>query len=141
MCRQRVEQVALVHVRADGRQIAAGAPDGGRFDVDGVQRDAVDEGRDRQAHRTRTAGQVDDRGARPGQCRRPAGEQFGALARHEHTRVDRHAQPAELGPAHDVFERESGDPPLHHGREGRRCGRRVDEQSSLVLGEHATGGP
>jgi len=70
-----------------------------------------------------------------------ADEELGAVAGHEDSRVHGYPQPAELGPADDVFDGHPGGSPVHHGGEvgGRLC--RGDEQPRLVLGEDAAGRP
>jgi hypothetical protein len=96
---------------------------------------------DGRSHRPRSAAQVDDNRAGPGQPRRQADEQLGAAARDEHAGLDGDAEAAEFRPPEEVLERDAGGPALDHVGEvlGRR--RRVEQQPRLVLGEHAPGGP
>jgi hypothetical protein len=67
-------------------------------------------------------------------------EELGAPAGHEDLGVNGNPLAAELHPAKDMFEGQSGSTPVDQARElGRRpCG--VDEQPSLVLGEDAPRG-
>ena len=69
-----------------------------------------------------------------------ADEELGAVPWHEDAGSDGQSQAAELGPAEDVLQRQTGDALLHHGVE--RVGRAGfgHEQPCFVLGEHAPGG-
>ena len=138
--RQRLEEVALVHVTADAGDVAPRARDGGRVDVGGVQVDAGHRGRDGDAQRSGPAAEVDDDGARPGERDRLLDQRLGPATRDEHTRGDRDPQPVELRPPEHVLERFTGHPPRHQSVESdRRPGLR-QEQPCLVLGEHAPRG-
>ena len=68
-------------------------------------------------------------------------EELGAAARHEDARIDSDAQPAELGPAEDLLQRQARRPLLHHGVELIRGPGPGDEQPGLVFGEDAARGP
>ena len=66
-------------------------------------------------------------------------QEFGAAARHEDPGIHGDPQPAELGPAEDLLERQTGHPALHHGVELIRGPCRGGEQPGLILGEDAAG--
>src|SRR5580692_9035808 len=135
--------------------VPPGAADGGRVDVDGVDFGVVYDRGERGADRARAAAQVDDDGAGPGEGPRGGrgdgtppdekksllDEELGAAARHEDPGIHGDAQPAELGPAEDLLERQAGGPPLHHRVEFLRAAGRGDEQRGFVLGEDAARGP
>jgi hypothetical protein len=146
--RQRSEQVALVHVPAGRLDIAPGAPDGGRVDVDGVEfclipaRPAPSQsGGRREAKRAGAAAQVGYQ--RVGRCQRYRGphEELAAAAGHEHARVDEYPQAAELRPADDLLERQARGALTDHDVQLGRGARGVGEQPGLIFGEHAPGGP
>ena len=138
---QRLEEVAGVDVGADRGEVAAGAGHRGGVDVGGVQLGGVQGGGERGAHRAGTAAQVDDHRARRGEPNSLADQELGAAAGHEDAGIHGYPQAAEVRPADDLFQRQAGCPPVHHGGELRRRGGRGDEQLRLVLGEHAPGGP
>ena len=162
---QRLVEVTFVCVAAGGREIAAGAPYRGWVDVDGVQLDLTQFGGQRCAHRARAAAQVDNddpgtgracggAGYLAGGSRRAGGgggaagegggaadEELGAPAWHEDARADGYPQATEIRPAHDLFQREAGGSPVHHGGDVGRGPRGGDDQLRLVLGEHAPGRP
>jgi hypothetical protein len=110
---------------------------------------------ERRGHRPRTAAQVHD-DKRPGlhgaagliqraalPCERDGllDKELGAAPGNEHAGADRYPQAAELGPAHNVLDRQPGGPPFHHDGEVGGRPRRRKEQPRLVLGEHDAGSP
>ena len=144
---QRLEEVALENLAADGGDVAAGAPDRDRIEVGGVQLDLAEGRGERHTERPRATAQVHDDGPGlsggrlAGEGNGLADQELGAAAGHEDAGVHGDPQAAELRPAEDVLERLAGGPPVQHGGQGGRCPRRGDEQPRLVLGEDAARGP
>jgi hypothetical protein len=64
-------------------------------------------------------------------------QELAATPGHEDALTDRDPEPAELGPAEDVLERETADTAVDHGGKICRRARGGGEHSCLVLGEHA----
>ena len=79
------EQVALVDVAAEGRDIAAGAAHGGRVDVGGVQFGPAEGRGQRGADRAGTAAQVHDDGRRGARGHSQLDEELGTAAGDEDT--------------------------------------------------------
>jgi len=135
--------------------VAPGAADGGRIEVDGIHLGVLHGRGERGGDGTRAAAKVDDNGPEAGQWARGLredgvlvekensllDEELGAAARHEDARIDSDAQPAELGPAEDLLQRQARRPLLHHGVELIRGSGPGDEQPGLVFGEDAARGP
>src|SRR5262245_17970946 len=116
---------------------------------EGLEPGSVELGDQGGADRAGAATQVDEHErwptsrlrARPGQFRRLADQELAAAARNEYAGLDHDPQPAELGPAKNVLEREAGDPLRHHGYQLVRAAGRLDEQPGLILSEDAAGRP
>ena len=68
-------------------------------------------------------------------------EKFGALTGYENSRVQRYSQSAELRPANDVFEGQTGCSAVNHGCKVGWSPFRGDEQPGLIFGENTTGRP
>ena len=140
---QRLVQVALVDLAGD---VAPGAADGGRIEVDGVHL-GVRHGRgERGGDRARAAAQVDNNGSGAGQRASEKknsllDKELGTASWHEDPGLHGDPQPAELGPAEDLLQRQAGRPPLDHGGKLARAAGRGHEQPGLVLGEDAARGP
>ena len=158
--RQRREQVTFEHLAADLGQVAPGTPNGrrvhiGRVDVGvgarigmparaGFTVTVAEAPGHSQTQRPGPAAQVEHhhRHVRlrrlPAEGDRLADQKLRPPPRHEHPGLDRDPQPAELGPAQDLLQRQPRDPLAHHrGQLGVRP-RRRDQQLSLILGEHAS---
>jgi hypothetical protein len=135
--RERLEQVADVH--RPGRQVAPRAGDRRRIDVRGVQLE-VGRRSERGADGPGTAAEVDDHRPGPDEGGGLADQELGASTRHEHARVHRDPQAAELRPAEQVLQGLPGDPPSD--QKLQRCSVPCPghQQPGLFLGEHAAGG-
>src|SRR6185312_5357277 len=105
--------VTLKHHTADGGDIAPRAPHRDGVDVGGVQLDPAQQRGERDAERPAAAAQVDHDDVtvhRSDERRGVPDEKLGTPPGYEHARVDGDPSAAELGPAEDVFEGNTGDP-------------------------------
>jgi len=141
--RQRLIEVAFVHLTPGGGNVASGAPHRGWVDVDGVQLDPIQGHDHRHADCAGATAQVNDDSSWPlgGEGRGLADEELGAAARHEDSGIHGYPQAAELRPAEDVLQGKAGDSPVDHGGEVVRRTRSAEEQPRLVLGEDTAGSP
>ena len=101
--RQRLGEIALVDVTAGVREVAPGAPNRLRVDVDGVQLGQVHGGSQRHADGPRPAAQVEGDGPPRGSGSGLVNEELASAAWDEHAGIHADPQTAELRPAHDVL--------------------------------------
>ena len=109
--------------------------------IRGVQRRTGDGQGDGDAERPGAAAQVDDDGVLSGQRDRLVDECIAAVPGNEDPRSHDDVDAVELRPAQHLLQRRTRLARGDHAVEIGVRGRVGDEQSSLVLGEHAAGGP
>ncbi len=136
--RERRVQVALPHPAAVRGHVAPRVLQRRRVDVRRVQLHAARQLRGhRRAQGADPAAQVQYHRAGPGQCHRLPHQELGAPARYEGPRADLHAQPAELRPADDVFQRFAAHPAGQQLRQVVRVGGGPGQELRLLLREDA----
>jgi hypothetical protein len=142
-CRQRLEQVAFVHVPAGMSDIAPGAAHRRGLDVDSVELYPVHGGSQCHPYGPGAATHVDgDAGPSKQGASQPDGladHELGTAAGDEDPRPHEYAKTAELSPTHQVLKGYPGRSRLNHGRQTRRCRGLRQEEESLFLGEDTTG--
>ena len=148
--RQRLVEVSLMDPPTGVCEVAPGAADRRRVQVDCVQLDLLGGRSQCRCHRAGAAAQVDhhDRSGRVDRSSgrrdlrsRLAGEVLGPAPRDEDPRVHRDPLPAELGPAEHMLERDPETRRPTIPSRSTRSAAAATRRSSLVLSEHAAGGP
>ena len=132
--RQRRIEITLVHVAADGCQVATRTSRCSSVDVGGMHLDVGDAVCERETDCTRSATDIDHHvritfdGLRNEQGRPAAGD--------EHTRFDENAEATELGPPEKLLEWRTGDA-LRYGLLEVFTGEGIEKKTGFDLGVHA----
>ena len=133
---QCLEEVTAVN-RGSVTDVPAGAAYGDRVDISRVQLYISLSYKQCGTDRSRAAAQVHHHGSRPREGGGLLNQELRSPARHEHTGLNHDLQSAELGPAKNMFQRFTRNPPVHHGLQLGRRGVRSEQQPGLVLREDA----